>query len=795
MKKSKQRTTYTVHPAKASSNQKFQKILRKLVKYASNVLTYYAVICISMRSLTRWILTGVTFAIFGHLHAQDIVIKVSDESGIPIPYVTILDKTDSSTWVTNESGYAILKPGNFNIHLLGFKDINLTITNTDTVLVRLTSDPILLGQVTVNAQASPFKLLNQPQSISVLPLSRIQQYNLPQYATMMNSIPGVYMSTGSINTNKIIIRGIGSRSQYDTEKIRAYLSNIPLTNGSGQSTLEDQDLLFLGQIDVLRGPASSQYGNSLGGTILFTPRIKFGQNESNRIAQIGAYGTRIFGLLNGFQLSPKNHLTLGTQKSHSDGYRDNNQMNRRSFFVSHEYRHHRINLQTIAYHVDQKTFIASSISQSALDADPTQAAFTWGAAKGFEDYGKNLIGTTLTFQINDHWRLINSAFGSHFRNYEPRPFNILKEKTYGFGTRNRLIYHRNLFRWILGQESFRDLHSFQTYQNLYQINGIYGSLEGAQLADLHEKRTYHNIFTQLNYRLNQFDFQGGLNINTTQYKLIDRYPDADDLSGSYKYPITFSPSLSMMYHLQDQTSIHISGNHGFSPPTLEQTLTPEGMINPEIKPETGFQLETGLKRLYTKGYFSFAAYQIWIDDLLTARRTAEDQYIGINAGKTNHMGIEIEQSHRWLDFKNLSLEHNLSGTIGRYRFADFLEEDKDFSGNSLPGIPRFTSYFDLKISGRGFVGTIMHQNIGAMYLNDDNTIMDNYYQLVHTSLTKSIKWKGITIAGGFTINNLLNTSYNSMVVVNAVGFGTSEPRYYYPGLPRNILLQGSLQWN
>jgi len=32
---------------------------------------------------------------------------------------------------------------------------------------------------------------------------------------------------------------------------------------------------------------------------------------------------------------------------------------------------------------------------------------------------------------------------------------------------------------------------------------------------------------------------------------------------------------------------------------------------------------------------------------------------------------------------------------------------------------------------------------------------------------------------------MTNTHYSPMLTVNAVAFGKSEPRYYYPGMPRH----------
>ncbi|RAV27956.1 hypothetical protein DN748_15995 [Sinomicrobium soli] len=41
----------------------------------------------------------------------------------------------------------------------------------------------------------------------------------------------------------------------------------------------------------------------------------------------------------------------------------------------------------------------------------------------------------------------------------------------------------------------------------------------------------------------------------------------------------------------------------------------------------------------------------------------------------------------------------------------------------------------------------------------------------------------LQVSGG--INNAGNSTYASSVLINATGFGNTEPRFYYPGLPRN----------
>ena len=38
------------------------------------------------------------------------------------------------------------------------------------------------------------------------------------------------------------------------------------------------------------------------------------------------------------------------------------------------------------------------------------------------------------------------------------------------------------------------------------------------------------------------------------------------------------------------------------------------------------------------------------------------------------------------------------------------------------------------------------------------------------------------------LNNLFNIKYASQILINAQGFGTNQPRYFYPGNPANYYL-------
>ena len=86
----------------------------------------------------------------------------------------------------------------------------------------------------------------------------------------------------------------------------------------------------------------------------------------------------------------------------------------------------------------------------------------------------------------------------------------------------------------------------------------------------------------------------------------------------------------------------------------------------------------------------------------------------------------------------------------------------------------------------GWYWNTNYQYVDAIPLTDSNSLYSDPYHLFNTQggyrtrLGEQLRL-GIEIG----INNLFDTRYASSVLINATGFGGSEPRYYYPGNGRN----------
>jgi iron complex outermembrane receptor protein len=264
-----------------------------------------------------------------------------------------------------------------------------------------------------------------------------------------------------------------------------------------------------------------------------------------------------------------------------------------------------------------------------------------------------------------------------------------------------------------------------------------------------------------------------------------------DKSGKREFPTIVSPRVGFNYAPNNLLAIYASAGHGFSLPSPEETLLPEGNVNPSIKPEQGVQVEIGTRLTSRNNLFDFDFTLYWIElnDLILTKRLAEDIFTGVNAGKSRHQGIEFLSTGRLLSYSNFP--GKLNATISYYqslnRFVDFTDDGITHDGNHLPGIPSRSVQLQINWEPAGYIAIDIHlQHMGKQYLNDENTLESAGYNLgnmrlrMPLSLRKSTK---LTVYAG--LNNFTNSHYAAMVIPNAIGFGGNEPRYYYPGLPRH----------
>lgn len=653
--------------------------------------------------------------------------------------------------------------------------------------------------VTVLNEVVVIDTLTAKNAIGIIPSQIIgakvfENYSPVDFISSINQVSGVYALSGALNTNRITIRGVGSRTPFGTDKLRLYYNNIPVTDGTGFSTIEAYDLENLTSVEVIKGPKGTGFGTNLGGAIILnTKQLRNQPTKFSNSATIGSYGLLKNNL--GFTHAQDNfYLTLQYGHMEIDGYRENNRFERDGILLNSIFKlSDKSELGVLVNHIDYTAQIASSINQADFDEDPSQAAFTWKQAKGYEANNYSLLGVSHTYTANSNLKNTTSLFYTYLDHYEPRPFDILDEYTNGFGLRTlfsgNFSFSENTLSYTLGAELYKDEYTWGTFENLYETNNGNGSLQGGQLSDNKEFRSQINSFATVSYPIStKLTAQLGLNLNKTQYDFRDRFNTGDaNASANRNFKTLVLPSFDLRYSLSGSNQLYANISRGFSNPSLAETLTPAGVINPDIIQETGTNYEVGLEHKSKDNCLKLdiAIYLMPVNNLLVAKRVGNDQYVGRNAGKTKHQGLDLDWSYQLRLSDKIRLTPFGSYTYNNHRFVDFVDEEanEEYSGNPLTGVPKHKINSGLQAKfGNGIYTNLTHQFVDEIPLTDANTLYSSSFNLINLKLGYRKQLLNSLLLGvDFGINNITDTKYAQSVLINAGSFGGNAPRYFYPG--------------
>ncbi len=641
----------------------------------------------------------------------------------------------------------------------------------------------VIDAVTVTAFRSPYNIFNTPAPVNLITPLQLETGSSFTPVEALNEVPGVLMHHGTLNTNRLTIRGIGSRSVYATTKIKAYFGEIPLTSGDGETTLEDLENSAIKRVEIIKGPSSSLYGAGLAGVILFHPKTVVKDFVRNQFS-LASFNTLKNTLSAGIIEKKLNVFALGSALK-STGYRENNETKRDNLLINTVYSFSkRSNLQVLLKATKMNAYIPSSLDLEMFTNSPEKAAPNWANIKGYEKYTNGQFGISYNVITLNNEKISAATFGSFKNGNELRPFNLLTENSNYIGWRayvQKAINTKTVkIVFTSGLEFFREKYIWSTNPN---------DASNEILSDNEERRQYENFFFQMESNFSRQVFvSAGINGNLTRFYYTDKFLDNGDQSGNHAYKPVFSPRLGINYLASNKFSIYGNISHGFSTPTFEETLLPAGDVNNDIKPETGWSTEMGMRsNIFNRIQLTASYYRIYIKNLLVARRTGEDAYIGVNAGESLHPGLETEIKWSVLNpnnFPQLTIIGN--ATFANYHFTDFIDLGNDYSGNNLPGTTKSAWMLMAFLNtGKNTGLTVWHHYTGKMPLNDANSDYSDAFGITNFEARYSFIYRKLMLEIKGGIQNIFDIKYASMIAVNAPSFNGNPPRYYYPGNPRN----------
>ena len=606
------------------------------------------------------------------------------------------------------------------------------------------------------------------------------QLGLPQYSLQdyLTSIPGLYaQNTQNFAQDlRLSIRGFGARSGFGIRGIQLVVDGIPETTPDGQGQLDNLPLGLIQSLTVLRGPASSFYGNASGGVIQINTLEDFKDNFVRLRAQGGSYSGQNLAATVGLKKN-KSKAVFYQNLSESKGYRNHSQYKQQVFNarVWHDLSESSQIRWQFNYTHSPYAYDAGGINLDMVEENRKQARPQNESFQTYETVDHLKTGLQWEKQISDKLRWDSYAFCAH-RDFVGRlPFEFggyidLKRDYYGLGTALEYQpqnHHRMQLRFSLADQKDHR----QRFKNL---NGSPGE------NTLDQEEFFFN--TALSF-LDEMKWSFGLLRLGLRYdhQRLGTQRESDEVQLN-----SFNPSIGFTYTQWGNHVIFISYSSSFETPTLnELSANPSGNsgFNPDLSPSKAHNFEWGWRYTTPENTLEATIYAIKTqNEILPYELEAfPDRDFYRNTGATSRKGIELFWEHQkgpW--------EWVVSYNYASLKFDDYVLGDKDLSGNQLPGVPtqQFTSSLQYNFSN-GWGTVLQTQYNGKLYSDDANQTQVEDYFLTNFRLWKS--FKKLSFFGG--VNNVFNKYYFDNIRINAFGKRYFEPaplRNYYIGLNINF---------
>ena len=619
------------------------------------------------------------------------------------------------------------------------------------------------------------------------------------------TVPGVFVANryNFSQDQRISIRGFGARSAFAVRGIKILIDGIPQTLPDGQGQLTNLELGEVDHIEVLRGSASSLFGNASGGVISIwtqSPAIESVQSEARFVA--GSFRERSGRTWNKWQSTTAVRVGAGTaqmtvSRLDYEGERDHSAADQRVFnarlrfpvaegwslmFMTDAGDNPRADnpgsLTLAELHANRDTVPVLNIARNA-GKDVTQVqsgatlhrAMTNGGEATVTIFGltrdlKNPITTT-------YIDLDRIAYGARTSVTYPLPLGSLAHRlTAGFDFQRQRDDREN-FRYLNtpGDSAIRD-----TVRTLNQLEHVTEFGPFVQSALELSSRT--TIMAGLRYDWVNFAVRDRLIAGTNPDDTGERLMRA--LSGSFG--IAFNASSRLTAY----------GNVGSSfetPTTTELANSPSGAggFNTGLKPQHAWNFELGARgSLDHRVSYSVALFQAEVRDALIPYEIAAPRFFYRNAGSTRHKGLEV--GGNLFVLPGLSL--GVAWTYSDYRYRQYSFSDTAgihvLDGRRLAGIPDNWLHLTIRAQPAALAGVWaeVQPTYSSGYLVSDveNTRTSPWW-------TTSVRagWNGragtMRLAPFIGVNNAFNHQYVSSVVINA-----ARGRYYEPAPGRNVYL-------
>jgi iron complex outermembrane recepter protein len=678
-----------------------------------------------------------------------------------------------------------------------------------------------MEQYTVTGTRERALLSETPISIAAIKPEVVRETAPLHPGQVLGQIPGVAVAVtnGEGHTTAI-------RQPFTTSPVYLFLEDgIPVraTGFFNHNALYEVNIPMAGGIEVVRGPGTALYGSdAIGGIVNVLSRAPIPQAHATLNGEIGSFGTWRTLLSGGGALGDA-ALQADVNVTHTDGWRDRTAYDRVSanFRVDRPIGSEGMLKAIFGFSdIDQETGANSALTFSDYLHNPTRNLFSIAYRKVsaircsmeyerqlpsgmlsvipyFRDNSMELNGT---FNLSSDPRIDrsrNSSYGLLAKWRQDLPFwraRLISGLDFDYSPGSRK--EDNLLVTRTGTGANTEYTAYTRGTRIYDYDVTFQSLSPyvhTEFSPLQKLR----VTLGARYDTLHFDMSNNLPSGTVQALVHGATRHYGQIAQNERRFTRLSPKLGATYALTQKHHLYASYNLGFRAPSEGQLYRAGGDANPTnaiararlataLKPIKANQAEVGVRGDLGRWSYNVVAYElIKRDDLVSQRDLATNLSVNVNAGKTQHRGVEVGLGGEITGTLRVDTAFSYSGQT----YVDWVTSSANFSGNDIEAAPRVLT--NTRLTWRPLPAAMFQVEwvrIGSYWLEPSNSATFGKYpghDLLNVRASYTVT-KILSLVG--RVMNVADKRFAESASVS------SNTRVYSPGLPRAYYGGIQLSW-
>jgi len=627
-------------------------------------------------------------------------------------------------------------------------------------------EDVTLGEVVVTATRDVEEIRKIPADVSVVTKEKIEQSNAQNVVDLLRDEVNVVVHDlyGNGKSASVDIRGFGETGLLNTLVLvdGRRVNNIDLSGVDWTQIPLDQ----VERIEIIRGAGSVLYGdNAAGGVINIITKKPEKTFSAQAEAVGGSYGFNREGGSVGGKWGPLSAI-LNASHNATDGYRVNGflkgyDVGGKGIYDLNE--NISFNLSGSFHHDDQG--LPGALPKAIYEVNrratlaPNDKAITddWYLSLGT----KAKLGAAGRFEMDLSYR--DRGVEDLFRSSS----FIDKRNLSTWGVTPRYVLEEPL--WILPNKLIVGIDFYSSDSNVFSESSF-----GSNRVEVTKRSTGLYLLDELSLFKNLILSMGGRQEWAT-YTLFQDLPEAKGKTSPHEP----AWSVGLNYLFDKSSSAFVDVRRSFRFPTTDELVQffPTFQVNPDLKPQTGYQYEAGVRHALTEQIEANLTL-FWIEtqnEIFFNPLTFNNE----NFPKTRRQGIEVGTSVRPLPWLAL---------WGNYSYIKPSLQEKPFKGNDIPGVPRNKGSAGFNVDfgnafqfGKGLQLSSKVTIVGKSFFISDWVNQGEQLSGYYTWDAKlSYAWKGLKAFVG--MNNMTNQKYSEFGVVDATG-----AEFFYASPTRNFV--------